>query len=104
MSRNRSNCFLALLVLAALLTGPGWASPQSRRAPGPTHAQPTLWSWFIQALLKEGCTLDPNGRLCPARSSARPEAGCTLDPGGCGPTRHLLDNGCTLDPNGRCVK
>lgn len=83
MSSNRAYRVLALFVLAAaILTAPGWASPQSRRAPR-THTQSGLWSWLVQAVLKEGCTLDPDGRTCPGRRSVKPDAGCTLDPDGC---------------------
>lgn len=104
MSRNPANRVLALLALAVLLTAPGWASPQSRRTPGATYSQPSFWNWLIHVVAKEGCTLDPNGRLCPARSSAKPDAGCTLDPNGCAPAGINLYEGCTLDPDGRCVR
>jgi hypothetical protein len=84
MSSNRAYRVLALFVLAAvILTAPGWASPQSRRTPR-THTQSGLWSWLVQAVLKEGCTLDPDGRTCPGRSFVRPPfGGCSLDPDGC---------------------
>jgi len=89
----------------------------------PPWAAPLAGLW-----LKEGCSIDPDGRclprltsgggpsdagcsidpdgLCgksgPARPSIR-EEGCSIDPSGCAGAAPTGDNGCSIDPSGHCA-
>jgi hypothetical protein len=80
-------------VLALVLAVPALPAAQ-RRAPSAPRARVSssageaflrLWN-SMTGLLKEGCTIDPNGRCVPRVVA---------------PTS--LDAGCTIDPDGRCI-
>ena len=73
-----------------------------------------FWSWLRGVWTKEGCGIDPGGKLvCGPTSTGGTKGGCGLDPDGkpaCGPTSlggpeppaptGSTDGGCGLDPSG----
>lgn len=55
------------------------------------------------ALLKSGCSADPNGLACGPKSGASADVGCTIDPSGCKPRQvgsASADGGSSMDANG----
>jgi hypothetical protein len=89
-SKLISKSLVLALLLAVFTVSATSAAPPSRgrvRAQKPVAAAFVgFWEGVMQFLRKEGCTIDPNGRLCPAPTPPPPsglEEGCGLDPNGC---------------------
>jgi hypothetical protein len=108
MTTRTSRAALAFLLAGALATTAlpaaplfqGGASPEGITTLEPLNLLERLMGVVTRWHVKNGCSVDPDGKCVPKRRPMVRKNGCSVDPSGrCLPVK----NGCSADPDGRCI-